>query len=120
MKTIAIHLSTLLAASLVLQSCDSDIVIPALPEPEQATIEQGVTLSADKLFGIWEGSTEVGTDNTDHFEQQYRVEFQSVDDAEAIFSHWYTDASSVVRDSVCGRSPMEQPASRQFIRATIG
>lgn len=102
MKTIAIHLSTLLAASLVLQSCDSDIVIPALPEPEQATIEQGVTLSADKLFGIWEGSTEVGTDNTDHFEQQYRVEFQSVDDAEAIFSHWYTDASSVVRDSVCG------------------
>ncbi|MBQ8657048.1 MAG: hypothetical protein IJ527_08375 [Prevotella sp.] len=82
-------------------SCSSDIDIPSLPEPESTTIAQGVTLSADQLFGIWEGVSEVGTDNTNHFEQSYRVEFQSVNDAEAVFSHWFVDATSTMRDSIC-------------------
>ena len=84
-----------------LTACTTDIDAPSLPAPESATIAQGATLSPDQLFGIWEGTTSVGTTNANHFEQSYRVEFQSVDDAEAIFSHWFVDATSTTRDSVC-------------------
>ena len=93
----------LILAGMLLCACNSDIEIPTLPEPENVEVAAGVTLAADQLFGIWEGSTAVGTTNANHFEQTYRVEFQSVDDAEAIFSHWYVDASSATRDSVCNQ-----------------
>ncbi|MBR1556342.1 MAG: hypothetical protein IJ647_01075 [Prevotella sp.] len=83
-------------------ACSSDVSIPSLPQPESTPVVQGVTLQANQLFGIWEGETEVGNNNTNHFGQQYRIEFQSVDDAEAIFSHWFIDATSTIRDSVCG------------------
>ena len=84
-----------------LAACTTDIDAPSLPTPESATIAQGVALAPEQLFGIWEGTTSVGTTNANHFEQSYRVEFQSVDDAEAIFSHWFVDATSTTRDSVC-------------------
>lgn len=84
-----------------LVGCSSDIDAPSLPAPESVSVAQGVTLAPDQLFGIWEGSTAVGDNNTNHFEQSYRIEFQSVDDAEAIFSHWFVDATSTIRDSVC-------------------
>jgi len=82
-------------------SCSKDIEAPSLPAAERVTIAEGVELSADQLFGIWEGTTQAGTDNTNYFEQLYRVEFQSVDDAEAVYSHWFTNATSYLRDSVC-------------------
>ena len=92
--------SAFIIAGMFFCACNSDIEIPTLPEPENVEVAPGVTLAPDQLFGIWEGSTAVGTTNANHFEQSYRVEFQSVDDAEAIFSHWYVDASSATRDSV--------------------
>ena len=85
----------------LLASCNKDIEAPSLSAPESVTVTQGTTLSADQLFGIWEGTTAVGTDNTNYFDQSYRIEFQSVDDAEALFSHWFTNATSALRDSVC-------------------
>ena len=92
--------SAFIIAGMFFCACNSDIEIPTLPEPENVEVASGVTLAPDQLFGIWEGSAAVGTTNANHFEQSYRVEFQSVDDAEAIFSHWYVDASSATRDSV--------------------
>ena len=94
-------LFTIIIAGMLCLACNSDIEIPTLPEPENESVAQGVTLDPNQLFGIWEGSTSVGTTNANHFEQSYRVEFQSVDDAEAVFSHWYVDAQSTTRDSVC-------------------
>ena len=82
-------------------SCSKDIEAPSLPAPESVTMAEGVDLPVDQLFGIWEGATEVGTDNTNHFAQSFRIEFQSVDDAEAVFSHWFVNATTILRDSVC-------------------
>ncbi len=100
MKT-PLSFSVVCTVLFVLCACNTDIEIPTLPAQKSVTIEQGVNLAADQLFGIWEGTTETGSDNTNHFVQSYRFEFQSVDDAEALFSHWYVDAASTLRDSVC-------------------
>ncbi len=88
-------------AMVVFHACQQDIEIPSLPAPTSVTMAQGVALDADQLFGIWEGSLSTGTDNTNHFEQSYRFEFQSVDDAEVLLSHWYVDATTTMRDSLC-------------------
>lgn len=102
MKTTVYHTYLLACVAIMtLVACSKDIEAPSLPAPESTAVAQGVTLDPNQLFGIWEGKTEVGTDNTNHFVQQYRVEFQSIDDAEAIFSHWYVDAATSIRDSVC-------------------
>ena len=93
--------SAILIAGMLCTACCKDIDTPSLPAPESEAVAAGVTLSADQLFGIWEGYSSVGTTNTNHFEQSFRVEFQSVDDAEALFSHWFVDATSTTRDSVC-------------------
>ena len=89
---------TLIAMSLA--ACSKTIGAPVLPAPESVEIAPGVTLDPVQLFGTWEGKTEVGTDNTNHFEQSYRIDFQSVEDKEALFSHWFTDATSSTKDSV--------------------
>ena len=81
--------------------CGERTAIPELPTPESDEIAAGVTLDSSRLFGIWEGGTEVGVDNTNYFEQRFRIDFQSVDDGEALISHWYTDASSSTPDSLC-------------------
>lgn len=96
-----IFYTALVVMGMLTGACSKDIDAPSLPAPESSVIAHGVSLDADKLFGIWEGAVEVGTTNTNHFEQSYRIEFQSVDDAEAIFSHWFIDATSTMRDSVC-------------------
>ena len=88
------------AVVLLLSACSKDIDAPSLPEAENVTMAAGVTLADDQLFGTWEGSTAVGNTNTTHFEQSYRVEFQSVEDKEAVFSHWYVNAATTMRDSV--------------------
>lgn len=96
-----VSVSLVFTVVLMLSACNKDIEIAQWPTPERETIAKGVALDADQLFGIWEGSTETGTDNTNHFEQTYRFEFQSVDDGEAILSHWFTDATTTMRDSLC-------------------
>lgn len=89
---------TLTAVSLA--ACSQKIEAPVLPAPQRVEIAPGVTLDPAQLFGIWEGKTEVGNTNTTHFEQAYRMDFQSVEDAEALFSHWFTDATTSTKDSV--------------------
>ena len=96
-----IFYTALVVMGMLTGACSKDIDAPSLPAPESSVIAHGVSLDAGKLFGIWEGAVEVGTTNTNHFEQSYRIEFQCVDDAEAIFSHWFIDATSTMRDSVC-------------------
>ncbi|MBQ9232013.1 MAG: hypothetical protein IJ190_12695 [Prevotella sp.] len=91
----------LLCCLFLVVGCSKDIEGPSLPAPEGVTIAEGVALGAEQLFGIWEGTLEVGETKSDHFEQSYKVEFQSVDDQEAILSHWFVDAQTSIRDSVC-------------------
>ncbi|MBP1540773.1 MAG: hypothetical protein ILA25_01190 [Prevotella sp.] len=102
MKQNYFSLLSLLTCMLLLGSCSKDISAPTLPEAQSDLIPQGVALSGDVLFGTWEGKTitEGGT-NSNTFEQSYRVEFQSLEDAEALYSHWYADARTNDRDSVC-------------------
>ena len=101
MKTKHIILSSLvLAAGLALASCSEDLDSPVLPGDPGITVPDAQPLDAERLFGVWEATTSKGDNNQNYFEEQYRVEFQSVDDAEAVYSHWYTDAETGMRDSV--------------------
>lgn len=86
----------------LLCSCSESIEVSVLPEPENITIPQAVALSEEALFGVWGATTAYGTHADNHFEQAYEIAFQNVEDGEAVYSHWYTDASSEARDSVCG------------------
>ncbi len=102
MKTKHIILSSLvLAAGLALASCSEDLDSPVLPGDPGITVPEAQPLDAEQLFGVWEATTSKGDNNQNYFEEQYRMEFQSVDDAEAVYSHWYTDAETGMRDSVC-------------------
>lgn len=92
--------SFVLASGLMLASCSEDLDSPVLPEAPGLALPEAQPIDAGKLFGVWEGETSYGTNNQNYFEEQYRVEFQSVDDAEAVYSHWYTDAETGIRDSV--------------------
>jgi len=58
-----------------------------------------IAMEPSQLFGVWGGTSSHIPANGQDFEQTYRVEFQSVEDGEAVLSHWYTDASSEARDS---------------------
>ena len=84
----------LLTLLLITASCSKEIDGPVLPDPVGTPIPQAVSLDAQQLFGIW-GAT-VSHDYT----QSYRVEFQSVDDGEAVLSHWFTDGETEIEDSV--------------------
>ena len=84
-----------------LTSCNKDIEGPVLPEPVGTPFAPAVALDANQLFGVWGASYQVGPDQGTRFEQTYRVEFQSVDDGEAVVSHWVTNGASEIRDSLC-------------------
>ncbi len=84
-----------------LTSCNKDIEGPVLPEPVSTPVATAVALDANQLFGIWGATKQGGTANGTSFNQTYRVEFQSVDDGEAVLSHWFTNGSSEMRDSLC-------------------
>ena len=92
--------SLVLASGLILASCSEDLDSPVLPPSAGITLPEAQPLDAGQLFGVWEATTSKGDNNQNYFEEQYRVEFQSVDDAEAVYSHWYTDAETGMRDSV--------------------
>ena len=85
----------------LLTSCKEDINGPVLPEPVSTPIATGTALDANRLFGVWGATKRVGADNGTGFEQTYRMEFQSVADGEAVLSHWFTNGSSEMRDSLC-------------------
>ncbi len=92
----------LVPCSVLLTSCSKDIDAPSLPATDNDVMVPGVTLPAETLFGVWEGKTVTqGSTVTNTFEQSYRLDFQSVDDGEAVYSHWYADARTNDRDSIC-------------------
>lgn len=81
-------------AAIPLASCGDNTYRPELPEQQGVAMAQGVSLNPDVLFGVWEGTVSVGTDNSNHFEQSYKIEFLSVEDGEAILTHTYNDAAT--------------------------
>lgn len=89
------------AASLSLTSCSEDLNSPVLPEAGSIVLPEAVALDENLLFGVWEAETSYGDNNQNYFEEQYRIDFSTVEDAEAIYSHWYTNAETGIRDSVC-------------------
>lgn len=102
MKLKYLFLSLLcLAAGLASTSCKDDVDTAMMPEAGGITLPQAVPLDEDALFGVWEAETSYGDNNLNYNEEQYRFDFSAVDDAEAIYSHWYTDAETGIRDSVC-------------------
>ncbi|MBR1413028.1 MAG: hypothetical protein IJ577_07895 [Prevotella sp.] len=80
-------------------SCSKDIEAPVLPEPVGTPITSGTSLDASRLFGVWGANNTYGPAGGTQYEQNYRVEFQSVEDGEAVLSHWFTDGSTEVEDS---------------------
>ncbi len=90
-----------LLVALTLASCDEAINAPVLPDAVSIDLPEAVTLDEDKLFGVWKGKLSYGYDNNNYFEEEYSIEFQTVEDAEAVYSHWYTDASTGISDSIC-------------------
>ncbi len=96
------HFATLTAcASMLLASCSKDIDAPSLSAAESAAIAEGTAIDADVIFGVWEGeSQQTGSSLANTFSQRYRLDFQSIDDAEVLYSHWYYDARTNDLDSV--------------------
>ena len=86
----------------VLIACSDKIDVPTLPEQPGEAIPQGVPLSESQLFGVWGASQSYGNTASNHFEQRYEIAFQDVSDGEAVFSHWYTNATTENQDSLVG------------------
>ncbi len=81
-------------------SCEGQLQVPVLGQKEELKVPAGVTLEPSRLFGVWTAEMSCGDTNDSYFEQSYRMEFQDVNDAEAVFSHWFTDGASEVADSL--------------------
>lgn len=90
-----------LAAGLASTSCNEDMDSAMMPGAGGITLPQAVPLDENLLFGVWEAETSYGDNNLNYNEEQYRFDFSTVTDAEAIYSHWFTDAETGIRDSVC-------------------
>lgn len=89
----------ILLGMLIWTACDDAIDSPVLPFAEDIVMAQPVELEAEQLFGVWGGTTSFGSTNVNYFEQSYRIEFQSIEDGEAVLSHWYTDAETEMEQS---------------------
>lgn len=85
--------------SIVITSCSEDLDSPVLPQPSEFKLPASQDLDADVLFGVWSKTTATGKTNSSYFEQRYEVAFQNVEDGEAVFSHWFTDATTEIGDS---------------------
>jgi hypothetical protein len=102
MKTTLLNIALVL--TLGLAACQEDNSIPTLPSTLDATLPQGTALDRDLLFGVWSGSPVADGTAADRFTQTFQVDFSTVEDAEAIVSHWYTDGGSESADSVVNLS----------------
>lgn len=85
--------------AMAITSCSEDLDSPVLPQPTEFTLPVSQDLDTDVLFGVWGKTTSVGNTNSSYFEQRYEVSFQNVEDGEAVFSHWFTDATTEIGDS---------------------
>ncbi|WP_418210351.1 glycan-binding surface protein [Bacteroides zhangwenhongii] len=101
MKAICKLLYLLVAFLPIFVSCSDELDFPELSSAECIILPETQPLDANQLFGVWEAKTSYGTTNSNYFEESYKVEFQRTEDAGAVYSHWFTDADSGIRDSVC-------------------
>ena len=101
MKKNILNIFVIVAAAAMMVACSEDINSPQLPPTQDVEIPQGSPLSEEQLFGVWGATFTNGSTEANSFEQTYRVEFQMVEDGEAVLSHWYIDAGSETPDSVC-------------------
>lgn len=85
--------------ALAISSCSEDLDSPVLPQPSAFTLPEAQPLSADVLFGVWGKTLACGNTNSNYFTQRYEISFQNVEDAEAVFSHYYTDATTEIADA---------------------
>lgn len=88
-----------IAAVLLAVSCDG-LNLPVLDDRDRVAVPSGQLLEPSRLFGVWTASFSCGDTNDSYFEQSFRMEFQDVNDAEALMFHWYTDGSSEIPDSL--------------------
>lgn len=91
----------LVTVNLLSTSCSEDLDFPVLLETGSIVLPEATVLDENLLFGVWEAETSYGNNNQNYFEEQYRIDFSTVEDAEAVYSHWYTNAETGIRDSVC-------------------
>lgn len=82
-----------------ISSCSEDLDSPVLPQPSAFVLPEAQSLDADVLFGVWGKTLACGNTNSNYFTQSYEIAFQNVEDAEAVFSHYYTDATTEIANS---------------------
>lgn len=85
--------------AIAVTSCSEDLNAPVLPQPSEFMLPATQDLDADVLFGVWGKTNSIGNTNSSYFEQRYEVSFQNVEDGEALFSHWFTNATTEIADS---------------------
>lgn len=90
-----------MAAAILLAVACEGLNLPVLDDREHVAVPEGKVLEPSRLFGVWTAELSSGDTNDSYFEQSFRIEFQDVNDAEALMSHWFTDGSSEVGDSLC-------------------
>jgi len=86
--------------AIAISSCSEDLDSPVLPQPSSFTLPEAKTLDANVLFGVWGKMIAQGNTNSNYFTQRYEISFQNVEDGEAVFSHWFTDATTEIADSI--------------------
>lgn len=96
----SIYKIALVLAITVMASCSDSVDVPELPSKPSIDIPAGVELDAQKLFGVWGAQQSSGNTASTYFEQRYEISFQSVEDGEAVISHWYVDGTTEIPDSI--------------------
>lgn len=86
--------------AMAISSCSEDLDSPVLPQPSSFTLPEAKTLDANVLFGVWGKTLAQGNTNSNYFTQRYEISFQTVEDGEAVSSHWFTDATTEIADSI--------------------
>ena len=85
--------SYILILCVLLYGCKDSIYAPELPQPQSAALPAAVDLDAARIAGLWK---------TEPADNRYTAEFTAVEDGEAIISHYFTNASTTMDDSIVG------------------
>lgn len=89
-----------LMALAITTSCNQDIDVNTLSQPTELSLPEAKDLDANVLFGVWGKTLAQGNTNSNYFTQRYEISFQNVEDGEAVLSHWFTDATTEIADSI--------------------
>src|SRR5574344_917186 len=93
-------LISLLSAGLLMSACSEDLDSPVLSAAAGITLPNVVTIDSTRIFGVWGAMTSCGNTNNNYFEQSYKISFQDLSDGEAVLSHWFTNSTTEMSDSV--------------------